>query len=61
MAIFYGGGHMPDMAKRLMADFQLKPVREEWVMAWDLHDPVKKLDVIKPAAKSAKSKVPAGK
>ncbi|HVX14380.1 MAG TPA: hypothetical protein VHC22_24550 [Pirellulales bacterium] len=42
LAIFYGAGHMPDMAKRLMADFNLRPAREEWVTAWDLHEPVKR-------------------
>lgn len=52
LAIFYGAGHMPDMARRLMADFHLKPVREEWVMAWDLHDPVKKPEPSKPAKKA---------
>jgi hypothetical protein len=38
LAIFYGAGHMPDMARRLIADFKLKPARENWVTAWDLHD-----------------------
>jgi hypothetical protein len=42
LAIFYGAGHMPDMARRLMADYKLKPQREQWVTAWDLHDVVKK-------------------
>jgi hypothetical protein len=50
--IFYGAGHMPDMAKRLMADFNLKPEREDWVTAWDLHDPVK----AKPEKKSDTTK-----
>lgn len=69
LAIFYGAGHMPDMAKRLMVEFQLKPIREEWVMAWDLHDAAKKpaaakpdaakSDAAKPTAKPVKSKVPA--
>jgi hypothetical protein len=38
VAIFYGAGHMPDMAKRLITEFKLKPAREQWVTAWDLHD-----------------------
>jgi hypothetical protein len=42
LAIFYGAGHMPDMAKRLMADYKLKPAREQWVTAWDLHEVSKK-------------------
>jgi hypothetical protein len=58
LAIFYGAGHMPDMAKRLMADFNLKPQREVWVTAWDLHDRVKpKADKPKaPAAEKVKQK-----
>jgi hypothetical protein len=54
LAIFYGAGHMPDMARRLMADFKLKPAREQWVTAWDLHDAVKKLKAA--TLKTSKSK-----
>lgn len=50
LAIFYGAGHMPDMARRLIDDFHLKPRREQWVTAWDLHPPVKRA---KPGAKKA--------
>ena len=53
LAIFYGAGHMPDMAERLMADFKLKPASEQWVTAWNLHDAAKKP---KAGAKRAKSK-----
>ncbi|HWB14217.1 MAG TPA: hypothetical protein VG826_33630 [Pirellulales bacterium] len=42
LAIFYGAGHMPDMARRLIADFKLKPASESWVTAWDLHDAARK-------------------
>ncbi|HEX5445057.1 MAG TPA: hypothetical protein VFW87_14560 [Pirellulales bacterium] len=56
LAIFYGAGHLPDMARRLIEDFHLKPRREQWVMAWDLHPPAKQA---KPAGKKASPK-PAG-
>ncbi len=35
-AIFYGGGHMPDLDQKLKSQFGLKPVSVEWVQAWDL-------------------------
>lgn len=62
LAIFYGAGHMPDMAKRLMADFNLKPEGEEWVTAWNLHDTAeKKTGPTKPkTAKPKKEKAAAG-
>ncbi|OYV81103.1 MAG: hypothetical protein B7Z73_18480, partial [Planctomycetia bacterium 21-64-5] len=60
LAIFYGAGHMPDMAQRLMADFNLKADREEWVTAWDLHDAAPKPAGVKSKApKPAKPKRPA--
>ncbi|MGL4514391.1 MAG: hypothetical protein ACRCT8_14985 [Lacipirellulaceae bacterium] len=36
VGIFYGAGHLEDMAKRLEEDFQLAPAAKEWVTAWDL-------------------------
>jgi hypothetical protein len=36
IAIFYGGGHMPDMDKHLRDDFGLVPVETRWLTAWDL-------------------------
>ena len=36
LAIFYGAGHLPDMAKRLQTEFNLKPIKEEWVTAWKI-------------------------
>lgn len=39
LAIFYGAGHMPDMAKRLEADFKMKPTGTRWLTAWDMADP----------------------
>jgi hypothetical protein len=38
IAIFYGGGHMPDMEPRAIADFHLKRDSQEWLEAWDLRD-----------------------
>jgi len=36
IAIFYGGGHMADMEKRLRADFSLKPKETQWLQAWNM-------------------------
>lgn len=36
LAIFYGAGHLPDMQKRLLNDFNLKRAGRTWLMAWDL-------------------------
>jgi hypothetical protein len=36
IAIFYGGGHMTDMEKRLRSDFSLKPRKTQWLQAWDM-------------------------
>jgi hypothetical protein len=36
IAIFYGAGHMPDMQRRLLADFGLRRQGEQWLRAWDL-------------------------
>lgn len=38
IAIFYGGGHMPDMEPRAIADFHLKRASQEWLEAWNLRD-----------------------
>lgn len=51
LAIFYGGGHMPDMARRLVEDFKLEPQEEHWLTAWDLRPaPKKPKTKTKPAA-----------
>jgi hypothetical protein len=34
--VFYGAGHLPDMEKRLGADFGLKREGEKWLTAWSL-------------------------
>jgi hypothetical protein len=36
IAIFYGAAHMPEFAKSLEKDFQMKKSGIEWVIAWDL-------------------------
>lgn len=36
IAVFYGAGHLDDMAKRLEADFEMQPVATTWLQAWDL-------------------------
>jgi hypothetical protein len=36
VAIFYGAGHLPDMAQRLEQEFQMSSGRTTWLDAWDL-------------------------
>jgi hypothetical protein len=36
VAVFYGAGHLPDMEKRLLADFAMKRQSEQWLTAWAL-------------------------
>lgn len=36
LGIFYGAGHLTDMHRRLVADFDVVPVEIEWIDAWDL-------------------------
>ncbi len=36
IAVFYGAGHLPDMAERLEADFEMTPRNTTWLDAWDL-------------------------
>ena len=49
VAIFYGAGHLPDMAERLIKDFSFKRTGERWLTAWNLADRSKPA----PAAKVA--------
>jgi hypothetical protein len=58
LAIFYGAGHMPDMAERLENEFGLKREgREQWLTAWNMQSPPKK-----PAAKKkSAANQPSGK
>ena len=41
IAIFYGAGHLPDMAKRLKKDFGLIPTNTTWLRAWNMEEPKK--------------------
>eukprot|EP00250_Pteridium_aquilinum_P013165 c21173_g1_i1 orf=267-1730(+) len=36
VAIFYGGGHMPDMDRRLREQFGLVPKKVQWQTAWSI-------------------------
>ncbi len=36
IAVFYGAGHLPDMAERLEQEFSMKPAKTIWIDAWDL-------------------------
>lgn len=36
VAIFYGGGHYPEMEEVLINEFKLKPDQVTWIDAWDL-------------------------
>ncbi len=39
IGIFYGAAHLPDMEKRLGADFGLVPTGKRWLTAWSLAAP----------------------
>jgi hypothetical protein len=36
LGIFYGAGHMADMEKRLVDDFRMRRLHQDWLTAWDL-------------------------
>ena len=36
IAVFYGAGHLPDMAERLEAEFEMEARKTTWLDAWDL-------------------------
>ncbi|TWU24169.1 hypothetical protein Pla52o_20930 [Novipirellula galeiformis] len=36
VSVFYGAGHLPDMAERLENDFLMKEKKTSWLDAWDL-------------------------
>ncbi|XZE52056.1 hypothetical protein SH139x_003738 [Planctomycetaceae bacterium SH139] len=36
LAVFYGAGHLPDMAERLEREYSMRPTGSEWFAAWDL-------------------------
>ncbi|XP_073316976.1 uncharacterized protein [Primulina huaijiensis] len=38
IAILYGGGHMPDLGRRLREEFDLVPSQVHWVTAWSIRN-----------------------
>ncbi|KAK1549807.1 hypothetical protein Q3G72_008187 [Acer saccharum] len=38
IAILYGGGHMPDLGRRLREEFDLFPSQVQWVTAWSIRN-----------------------
>jgi len=36
IGIFYGAGHLADMEKKLISDFQMQPGGQKWLPAWKL-------------------------
>ncbi|KAI5074619.1 hypothetical protein GOP47_0010580 [Adiantum capillus-veneris] len=44
VAIFYGGGHMPDMDRRLREQFGLVPKKVQWQTAWAIKSRRQKVD-----------------
>jgi hypothetical protein len=60
IAIFYGGGHMPDFQRRLKDDFDLVPIETQWLVAWDLKQP-QAAGPAKPAPKDGASGKPSGR
>ncbi len=36
VAVFYGAGHLPDMAERLESEFEMEEQDTSWLDAWDL-------------------------
>lgn len=38
IAILYGGGHMPDLGRRLREEFDLLPSQVQWVTAWSIRN-----------------------
>ncbi|KAJ6849073.1 uncharacterized protein M6B38_271345 [Iris pallida] len=38
IAVLYGGGHMPDLGRRLREEFDMVPSQVEWITAWSIRD-----------------------
>lgn len=38
IAILYGGGHMPDLGRRLREEFDLIPSHVQWITAWSIRN-----------------------
>ncbi|HMP78480.1 MAG TPA: hypothetical protein PKD54_03415 [Pirellulaceae bacterium] len=39
LGLFYGAGHLPDMQRRLIDDFQMQRGGQFWLTAWNMSDP----------------------
>ncbi|MEA1950959.1 MAG: hypothetical protein U9N87_06210 [Planctomycetota bacterium] len=57
VAVFYGAGHMADMAKRLEDDFDMRRTHTRWLKAWDLRGEKSKSDKAGKDNKSAGAKI----
>ena len=57
IAIFYGAGHLPDMAQRLEDDFHMQRADTRWLTAWDLRGEKAKSDEAATDDKSAGAKI----
>ncbi|XP_045789163.1 uncharacterized protein LOC123884177 isoform X4 [Trifolium pratense] len=56
IAILYGGGHMPDLGRRLREEFDLIPSGLEWITAWSIRkrkDNTSSLPFLKTTAKAS--------
>ncbi|ONK80246.1 uncharacterized protein A4U43_C01F15510 [Asparagus officinalis] len=38
IAVLYGGGHMPDLGRRLKEEFDLVPSQVQWITAWSIRN-----------------------
>ncbi|CAL1359526.1 unnamed protein product [Linum trigynum] len=38
IAILYGGGHMPDLGRRMREEFDLVPSKVQWITAWSIEN-----------------------
>ncbi|XP_038973601.1 uncharacterized protein LOC103721540 [Phoenix dactylifera] len=38
VAVLYGGGHMPDLGRRLREEFDMVPCRVQWITAWSIRN-----------------------
>ncbi|RRT84877.1 hypothetical protein BHE74_00005872 [Ensete ventricosum] len=36
IAVLYGGGHMPDLGRRLREEFDMVPSHVQWITAWSI-------------------------
>lgn len=43
IAVLYGGGHMPDLGRRLREEFDLVPSQVQWITAWSIRN--RELDI----------------